>query len=145
VHDLRATLHASAAGCDVTMVPNRQESAKLLSAGRRFAIAMCLAILPQLLVISAYSQGLSPFVLLVLLWNVAPIATAAIFFVAGARFAAWGWLLATGLWGLWGVISVIASASSTASLAFMWTPVWSFTAVGPIGAGLAILHARTRG
>jgi hypothetical protein len=114
----------------------------LTSPVQRFAIANCVAVLPQLLVISVFSQGPSAFVLLVLLWNVAPIVMSAVFFLAGARPAGWGWLLAAGTWGLWEAISVVISDSSTASLAFMWAPIWSFTVVGPIGAGIAILHAR---
>src|SRR5262245_26360305 len=101
---LRATIQ-SAGGADVmnrlgNSTSPRWESVKAMSETARFWIAFCVAVLPQLLFISIASQELSAFVLLVLLWNVAPMVTSAVLFVAGAHSAAWGWLIAAALWGL---------------------------------------------
>jgi hypothetical protein len=143
---LRAALYTPATETVVntraTQNTDRRSNPMLTSPGRRFAIANCVAVLPQLLVLYASSDRPSPFVLLVLLWNVAPIAMSAVFFIAGARAAAWGWLIAAGTWGLWEASSVVLSNSSTAFLALIWGPIWSLTIVGPIGAGIAILRAR---
>ena len=114
----------------------------LTSPVQRFAIANCVAVLPQLLLIGISSQELSAFGLLVLVWNVAPIVMSAAFLIAGARSAAWGWLIGAGTWGLWEASSAVISNSSTAFLAFIWGPIWSFTIVGPIGAGIGILRAK---
>lgn len=144
--DLRAALFPSPIHGVVNSIdrqaPNRRSGSVLASPVQRFAIANCLAMLPQLLLVYVFSQGDSTFILLVLLWNMAPIVTSSIFFVAGARPAAWGWLVAVALWETWTAISVVASHSSSASLGFMWAPIWSFTLVGPIGAGIALLHVR---
>jgi hypothetical protein len=102
------------------------------------------AALPQLAVAYVYSTAPPQFIVLLVLWNVAPMLIAAIFFIAGARYAAWGWLLAVGLWGLWEVLGVLLSHSSTAGLGFMWGPVWSFVAAGPIGAVVGILIGKDR-
>ena len=112
------------------------------SAARWFWIVTCIGVAPQLLAIYTFSQDSSPFVLLVLGWNVAPFAVAVILFLAGARAVAWGWLVAVALWGTWEAVSVVTSHSSTASLGFLWGPVWSFTVLGPIGALIAIIQKR---
>jgi hypothetical protein len=108
----------------------------------RFWIALAVAVLPQLSVVYVSSAAPVQFIVLLTLWNVAPMLLAAIFFVAGARYAAWGWLVAVALLGLWEVVGVLQSHSSTAGLGFMWGPVWSFVAAGPIGAVVGVLVGR---
>jgi len=115
-----------------------------ISPARWFWLALGIAVLPQLLVIYFLSQGPSVFVLLVLLWNVVPMAMSAIFFLAGARPAAWGWLIASAAWGLWSVFSVAVSHSSTAALGLLWAPLWGLIILGPFGAGIAILREKRR-
>src|SRR5262245_33045227 len=86
-----------------------------------FWIVTGLAALSPLVAIHASSQeGPSAFVLLVLAWNVAPMVVSAVFFIAGARPAAWGWLTAVAAWGAWEALSVVMSHSSTAFLGFLW-------------------------
>ena len=110
----------------------------------RFWVVAFLAVLPQLTVAHVYSDAPPMFIALLLLWNVAPVVVATILFIAGAHSASWGWLIAVALWGCWAVITVVPSASSTAALGFMWAPIWSFTLIGPLGAGIAILRAKGR-
>jgi len=109
---------------------------------RRFWFALGLAALPQLLVINVFSQGPASFIALLLLWNIAPMAMAAVFYIAGARSAAWGWLIAVAVWGLWSAVSVVLSRSSTAALGFLWAPLWGLVIFGPVGVGIAILRQR---
>ena len=115
-----------------------------LSEPRRFWILALVATLPQLAVGYVYSDAPPIFIALLMFWNIAPFVVALILFLAGARAAAWGWLIAVALWGCWAVIAVVPSESSTAALGFMWAPAWSFTIVGPLGAGMAILRAKRR-
>jgi hypothetical protein len=110
----------------------------------RFWIVLAAAAMTQLSVAYAYASAPLQFIVLLVLWNVAPMVVAAILFVASARYAAWGWLIATALYGLWAVVAVLQSDRSTAALGFMWAPVWSFIFVGPIGAGVAIFLAKLR-
>jgi len=110
----------------------------------RFGIGNFVALLPQLLVLHVLTAGTSTFVLLVLLWNCVPIFASIAFYLAGARRAAWGWLIGVGLWGLWTALSTVAFHSSTGSLGFFWGPIWSFAVMGPIGAVIAVLHAKRR-
>lgn len=114
----------------------------LTSPVQRFAIANGVAVLPQLLIISIAAQTHSAFVLVLLFWNVAPIVMSAVLFIAREQAAAWGWLIAAGIWGLWEASSVLISNSSTAFPAFIWGPIWSLTIMGPIGAGIAFLRAK---
>ena len=73
-----------------------------------------------------------------------PSLVAIVMFIAGARFPAWGWLIAVAAYGLWSVAAVLYSDRSTAALGFMWAPIWSFLVVGPIGAVVAFLFVRSR-
>jgi hypothetical protein len=109
---------------------------------RRFWIALGLAVLPQLLVIEVFSQAPTGFIGLLFLWNIAPMAMAVVFYVAGARPAAWGWLIGVAAWGIWSALSVVLSHSSTAALGFLWAPVWGLIIVGPVGVGMAMLRQR---
>jgi len=114
------------------------------SSATAFWIVTGLAVLSQVVTIYASSQGPSLFVLLVLGWNVAPMVVSAVFFVAGARPMAWGWLIAVAAWGAWEALSVATSHSSTAFLAFIWGPLWSFTVFGPVGALIVVLRNRRK-
>ena len=110
----------------------------------RFWLTLGVSMLPQLSVVYLSWEAPLQFIVTVFLWNVAPMLLAGLFFVAGARYASWGWLVAVALWGLWEVIGILQSHSSTAGLGFMWGPVWSFVAAGPIGAVVGILIGRDR-
>ena len=112
---------------------------------RRFYIVTLSAVLPQLAVVYVYSAAPPMFIVLILLWNLAPFVIAIILFAAGARAASWGWLIAVALWACWEVVTVVSSERSTAALGFMWAPVWSLTLVGPLGAGIGILRAKRQG
>jgi hypothetical protein len=109
-----------------------------------FWIAIALAALPQLSVLHAYASAPLLFLILLVLWNIAPLLVAVVMFVAGARYPAWGWLIGVAAYGLWSAMAVLYSERSTAALGFMWAPIWSFLIVGPIGAGVALLFIKSR-
>lgn len=113
-------------------------------ARRLFWIVVAIAALPQVSVAYVYASAPPMFLVLLVLWNIAPILVAAIMFTAGAHYPAWGWLISVALFGLWTVVAVLQSDSSTSALGFMWTPIWSFLVVGPFGAGIAILLVKAR-
>src|SRR6476660_8756717 len=92
----------------------------------RFSIALAIAALPHLAVAHVYATAPIQFIVLLVLWNMAPLAVAAILFIADARYAAWGWLIAVALFSSYSVAAVLHSDRSTAALGFMWMPVWSF-------------------
>lgn len=117
---------------------------RALSNPLRFSLILAIAALSQLAVAYVYWAAQLQFIVLLVLWNLAPFAIAVILFIAGARYAAWGWLIGVALFGLWSVSAVLHSDRSTAALGFMWAPVWSFVLAGPVGAGLAILIQRER-
>src|SRR2546427_1935376 len=114
-------------------------SIRIMLGLRRFWVVTAIAVVPQLSVAYVFASAPPVFLVLLVLWNVAPFIVAPIMFVAGARYPAWGWLLGVAVFGLWSVIAVLHSDSSTAALGFMWAPIWSFIIAGPIGAGVAML------
>jgi len=72
----------------------------------------------------------------ILMWGIGPLVVAVIMFVAKARLAAWGWLIAVTIFNCF---ILIWPQGSTAAVAFLWASFWSFVIVGPIGASMGIL------
>jgi hypothetical protein len=84
------------------------------------------------------------FAITLFLLNMLPIAAALLLYRVKGIAAGWGWLAGVFAFAsyVWYVTTQGNQEGSTASLAFLWLPIWSCAAPGPIGALIGWLLGR---